>query len=116
MNDNPDENTDKINPWFDAGQPEQINTDPIDAAIEEMAHIIAKCRFGPGVDMAGSHWPKVSEIHAAARFIEGWAPILIAAGREAAAKDVLTHSEGMENFAYRAHWKNAARIARGSDT
>lgn len=41
------------------------------------------------------------------------APILIQAGRDAAARDIETYGSGMEYGGIRVHWKKAAQIARG---
>jgi hypothetical protein len=54
-----------------------------------------------------------NDIDRAGAAIEAAAPILIQAGREAAARDIEAYGEGMEYGGIRAHWKKAAQIARG---
>jgi hypothetical protein len=57
-------------------------TSPVDPELtgemwaEELAQIIARCRFGPGVDMGGRHNPRPSEVLAAQDFVARYSAVV----------------------------------------
>ena len=87
--------------------------DIINRATDEVARLMARARYGPGVDMGGKHNPLPSERHEAALFVQHFIAPLVAERDAAHDARIEAQNPGIDMDEVRRH--RAAQSDRSSN-